>query len=164
MKKNKKSEKELYVIKQSNYREMFFSLKILVSVALIAAILSVFYELMVAKQLFAGLLYIPLKSIIDLFFKNIDNKEFKVVYELYMGLAFFIPIYFIFRRKIFKLVNGDYLPCPYCNKSVKVYEKWQCPHCDNWQNSERYIIDKCDHCHRHMKSVFCEHCHKEFRI
>ena len=57
----------------------------------------------------------------------------------------------------------EYLTCPHkdCNKSLLVYENWQCEHCHNSQGKFRYITKKCTHCKRYQKSVFCEHCHRE---
>jgi len=54
-----------------------------------------------------------------------------------------------------------FLPCPLCDKSVKIYEDWQCDRCNNFQGTEIYISDKCAHCNRNLNTAYCEHCHGE---
>ena len=63
-------------------------------------------------------------------------------------------------HKIFPL---KYVACPNkeCDKSILVYTKWTCDHCNNVQTRERYITDKCEHCKRYLETVFCEYCEKE---
>ena len=65
-----------------------------------------------------------------------------------------------------KLKPVVYLPCPHkeCDKSVKVHEIWRCDLCNNVQKKAKYITDKCDFCHRKLKSAFCEHCEKEIPL
>lgn len=57
-----------------------------------------------------------------------------------------------------------FLPCPHCDKSVKIFDEWKCDFCNNFQERVHYITDKCDHCKRKLKTVFCEHCEKEFNL
>jgi len=61
-------------------------------------------------------------------------------------------------------IKKKYLPCPYCNKSVKISENWQCPYCNEWQGKECLLNQKCKHCNRKLETAYCEHCHKEFRL
>ena len=80
-----------------------------------------------------------------------------------MFLNMFLLAYILY-NKYEILLCGKYSICPNCNKSILVYERWQCEHCDNFQNKERYIFDKCQICGRFVDIFCCEHCHKEIRI
>lgn len=57
-----------------------------------------------------------------------------------------------------------YEVCPYCSKSILIKTDWQCPYCNNFQEEDRYLWERCKHCHRVLETAFCEHCHKEFKL
>ena len=57
-----------------------------------------------------------------------------------------------------------YYPCPNCDKSINVYEDWQCNYCNQFQKKETFISDKCIHCGRRLGSFYCEHCHEEIKL
>ena len=57
-----------------------------------------------------------------------------------------------------------YLPCPYCDNSVKMVEKWTCDKCNHIQAKAVSVIYPCEECGRSLETAFCEHCGEEFRL
>ena len=76
----------------------------------------------------------------------------------------FYPLVWCLFRKFKGPLNYRSCPYPDCNKSVKIYENWQCNKCNKFQEKDRYVTDKCRHCGRRLDAIFCEHCHREYKI
>ena len=69
------------------------------------------------------------------------------------------------RIKLFrKNTLNHYLPCPFCNKSVKVFYDWKCDWCGNYQGEDRYLCEPCKIDGRYLEKANCEHCNREFKI
>ncbi len=87
-----------------------------------------------------------------------DHRIFFIMYYFTIGGLIFYPSY---RKRIKVIFIGKYDICPNCNQSIRIYEKWRCNFCNRLQDEERYIFEKCKHCHRRVDVFLCEHCHEE---
>lgn len=70
-------------------------------------------------------------------------------------------------EKVSNLFDGSrnkYVTCPYCNKSVLFYYKWECDYCYNTQDKERGLDKPCLHCKRKLDSFHCDDCKKEILL
>ena len=81
-----------------------------------------------------------------------DNTRF-----IYMGLLIVFSFWPSFRTK-------KYYNCPYCDKSILMYETWQCHHCHEIQKKPSLCFEKCQICGRYQETAVCEHCKWEFII
>lgn len=82
-----------------------------------------------------------------------------IVY-FYLLLAISYPIFLKYRYLFF----GKYTTCPRCEKSILVYDRWQCDSCNNIQKKDRFIYQDCAFCKKQLKRVYCEHCHGEISV
>lgn len=81
-------------------------------------------------------------------------------FVLYIFVAI-LMLTFISLRSIPRI---KYLPCPYCDKSVRIREKFRCEYCNHDQKEEKYLPFPCEECGRSLESAICEHCHEEFEL
>ncbi len=147
-------------IKQKSNRDLF---RFYFVICLPAAIAVLLYIIGIYSQniLLVGIVCILAFPTSILFYNQILQDEMWIV--LHIFLLFVFINYRIYKKRE-NLWLSKFSVCPYCNKSILVYEKWQCDHCYNFQKKERYIFDKCQICGRFVDIFCCEHCHKEIRI
>ena len=88
------------------------------------------------------------------------NTEKDQASIFFMGLS--CILLFVYEKKMFNTLK--YLPCPYCEKSVKMKERYQCDSCNSTQKKEQLLSKKCDECGEKLKTAICEHCHQEFEL
>lgn len=98
------------------------------------------------------------------FFKSIGPGSIFLFFLVWDLSIFNVILLLLFHKRLEKRLIPEYLPCPYCDKSVKLKTDWVCNYCDKAQGEEKYISDKCNYCKRTLNTAFCEHCHNEFRI
>lgn len=83
---------------------------------------------------------------------------------IYQFFAFIVIAYLIafYDRKF----PRKYTVCPYkeCRKSVLVYGRWICKHCDSKQPKDKFVYEKCTQCGRLQNTETCESCGREFYI
>jgi len=108
------------------------------------------------------ILGVPFFILIALF-KFISNSySFWIILAVYNIIILFYAFYF--HSRVMSFLAVKYLPCPFCKKSVGVYEDWKCDYCHKYQGGKRPITAKCMHCKRFLKVVYCEHCHREIKL
>ena len=110
------------------------------------------------------ILELPVKLSLAIFGKP-EERDFLPIFAflIFNGiLTGFISLPIIKRLNI--KYPKKYVVCPKCDKSILVYTKWTCDHCNNTQKKEHYITNACDHCGREIKSVFCEYCGEEINL
>lgn len=89
-----------------------------------------------------------------------------IIRSLNIGLNPLIPLSIIAVLLAVMVKNSrlKYFNCPYCDKSMKIKDRWVCDHCHQIQPKEKNITSPCRYCKRELKTIFCEHCHQEMKL
>ena len=155
-KERKKRKKELYLKKAGNLPSIGLSeraIKVDKTITIYNSIAIVGIVLM------AVVIYLLYKKIIPLKLTGIIF----IIVGVILGIIGFL----LARYVINPFRNQQYYFCPYddCGKSVYVKEDWQCNHCDQHQEVERFLHLVCAKCRiAYLETAYCEHCKKEFII
>ena len=156
-------------IKLSNYSKTIRNRKLIVLflycliIAAISCIQWLLLEETFAREIkLVAYLYIPLMIAIK--YGGLTEQGSHIFLIANILIYSIIVFIFIYKKKLKSSFKLYYLPCPYCDKSVRTYEDWQCRFCDKHQGKVRYITSKCTHCKRKPETTYCEHCHEEISL
>ena len=75
-----------------------------------------------------------------------------------------ILLFIILKRFLPYLTRIQYLSCPVCRQSVKIFDSWTCHKCGRPQGKAKYITTPCKFCWKSQDIVFCERCHNQLEM
>lgn len=95
--------------------------------------------------------------------RNYISHQRKSINTIVWGNIILFLLLFLISIRILRniILLKRYLPCPVCDKSIKLITNWTCDYCHNKQGTPTSVFYKCNQCKRHLKTIYCEFCEKE---